>query len=52
MLKFHKVANGRFEEIIIFNEKNYLKKHIFGPKAKNNDKWMGIVSYIEMICHK
>ena len=49
MLKFYKAVNGRFGEITLLMKKMTTKKHIFDTKAKNKDKWMGIVSYIEMI---
>ena len=49
VLKFHWAVNDRFGEIAIYSEKNYHKKHFFGNKAKNKDKWMGIASDIEMV---
>ena len=51
MLKFHIAARGIFGEITIFNEKITLKITFLALRQKNKDKWMGIVSYIEMICH-
>ena len=49
VFKFHKAINGRFGEITILM-KDYHKKLIFCTKAKNKDKWVGVVSYIDIIC--